>query len=120
MRPYLFAIAVLAAAAPVAASEKGVPAATPAGDPVDCVQLNQVRATYVRSDQVIDFELSGKRMYRNTLSNACPSLGFEERFAYTVSNGQLCSVDTITVLQSNGMRGATCGLGKFQPVSIAK
>ncbi len=120
MRPLLFAIAAIAAAAPVAASNKGIPAATPAGDPVNCVQLNQVRETHVRSDQVIDFEMTGKRMYRNTLPNSCPSLGFEERFAYSATNGQLCSVDTITVLQSSGMRGATCGLGKFQPVTLAK
>ena len=120
MRPVLFAVAALAAGAPVAASEKGVPAATPAGAPVDCVQLNQVRETHVRSDQVIDFEMAGKRMYRNTLDSACPSLGFEERFSYSVSNGQLCSTDLITVLQSTGGRGATCGLGKFQPVSLAK
>ena len=119
MRPALFALAIIAATAPVAASEKGVPAATPAGAPVDCLQLNQVRQTHVRSDQVIDFELSGKRMYRTTLDTACPGLGFEDRFAYSVSNGQLCSTDTITVLQSAGDRGATCGLGKFQPVSIA-
>ena len=118
MRPLPFVLAAFAATAPAAARD--VPAATPTGDPVDCIQLNQVRQTHVRSDQVIDFEMSGKRMYRNTLANACPSLGFEERFTYSVSNGQLCSVDTITVLQSRGMRGATCGLGKFQPVSVAK
>ena len=84
-----------------------MPAATPTGEPVDCVQLSQIRETHVRSDQVIDFEMSGKRMYRNTLDSACPMLGFEERFAYSVSGGQLCSSDTITVLQSSGSRGAT-------------
>jgi hypothetical protein len=120
MRPFLIALAAAAVAAPVAASEKGVPAATPVGEPVDCVQLNQIRQTHVRSDQVIDFEMSGKRMYRNTLDSACPTLGFEERFSYSVSNGELCSSDLITVLQSTGIRGTTCGLGKFQPVSIAK
>ena len=119
MRPLLFAIAVFAVTAPVAARD--VPAATPTGDPVNCIQLNQVRQTHVRSDQVIDFEMSGRnRVYRNTLTSACPALGFEERFAYSVTNGELCSVDTITVLQSSGMRGATCGLGTFQPVSVAK
>ena len=120
MRPLLFAIAVIAAGAPVVASEKGVPAATPTGEPVSCIQLNEVRETHVRDDQVIDFEMAGKRVYRNTLDGACPSLGFEERFAYSVSNGLLCSTDLITVLQSTGTRGATCGLGKFQPVSLAK
>ena len=120
MRCSLFAIAVLAIAAPVAARDKGVPVASPTGAAVDCIQLNQIRQTHVRSDRVIDFELSGKRLFRNTLSGACPALGFEERFTYSVSTAELCSVDTITVLQSNGTRGATCGLGKFQPVTLSK
>lgn len=118
MRPLLFALAAIAVTAPAAARD--VPPATPIGDPVNCVRLNQIRATHVRSDQVIDFELAGRQVYRNTLPSACPSLGFEERFAYSVPTGELCAVDTITVLQSTGMRGATCGLGKFQPVSLAK
>jgi len=118
MRPLPFALAALAMTAPAAARD--VPVATPTGAPVNCVRLNQVRQTHVRSDQVIDFALAGKRMFRNTLPSACPSLGFEERFAYSVSTGELCSVDTITVLQSTGGRGATCGLGQFQPVSLAK
>jgi hypothetical protein len=74
----------------------------------------------VRSDQVIDFEMNNRSILRNTLSGSCPQLGFEERFIYSVSNNQLCSVDTISVLLSNGTRGATCGLGKFQPVTLAK
>jgi len=120
MRILLVTIVALAAAAPVAARDQAAPAATPAGPPVDCIQLNQVRETHVRNDQVIDFEMSGKRTYRNTLDGACPSLGFEQRFSYSVSTGQLCSTDLITVLQSTGGRGATCGLGQFQPVTLAK
>jgi hypothetical protein len=120
MRALLFAVAAIVATAPVAASNRGIPAATPTGDAVNCVQVNQIRATHVRSDQVIDFEMAGRKVYRNTLPSACPSLGFEERFAYSVPTGELCAVDTITVLQSTGMRGATCGLGKFQPVTLAK
>ena len=120
MRPLLFALAAAAIVAPLSAKDKEVPPATPAGPAVDCVNLSQVRETHVRSDQVIDFEMSGKRVYRNTLDGACPSLGLEERFSYSVSSGQLCSTDLITVLQSTGGRGATCGLGKFEPVTLAK
>ncbi|HEX4693350.1 hypothetical protein [Sphingomonas sp.] len=120
MRTLILTIAAIAIAAPVAARDQAAPAAIPAGPPVDCIQLNQIRETHVRSDQVIDFEMSGKRVYRNTLDGACPSLGLEERFSYSASTGQLCSTDLITVLQSTGGRGATCGLGKFQPVTLAK
>jgi hypothetical protein len=118
MRPILFALAAIAVAAPVTARETGVPAATPSGKPVDCVRLSDVRETHVRSDQVIDFELRDRKFLRNTLPYSCPQLGFEERFAYSVTNNELCAVDTITVLVSSGGRGATCGLGKFQPVTL--
>ena len=120
MRAPLFVMATLAITVPVTARESGVPAATSIGRPVDCVRLTDIRETHVRSDSVIDFELSRNRFYRNTLPHSCPQLGFEERFSYSVSNGELCGVDTITVLESTGVRGATCGLGRFQPVTISK
>jgi hypothetical protein len=90
------------------------------GEPIDCVMPSRVRNTRVRDDKTIDFEMINGDIYRNTLPYSCPSLGFEERFAYKISTSQLCSVDTITVLQSAGpglMQGATCGLGKFQKMS---
>ena len=91
--------------------------ATKTGAAEDCIPLTSIRSTRVRGDQVIDFEVNGRKTYRNVLPNSCPQLGFEERFAYKTSLAQLCSVDVITVLQSPGLsRGATCGLGRFQPI----
>jgi hypothetical protein len=100
-----------------------VPAAVDVGAPVSCIQTHSIRESRVRSDQVIDFRTNGNKWYRNTLPHSCPSLGFEERFLYKTSINQLCSVDVITVLHSYGSgldRGASCGLGKFQPVQISK
>jgi hypothetical protein len=98
-----------------------VPEARETGKPVDCIQTTQIRESQVHSDRVIDFRTSGKKWYRNTLPYSCPSLGFEERFAYRTSINRLCSVDVITVLQSPGLsRGASCGLGKFQPIELIK
>jgi hypothetical protein len=94
-----------------------VPAATPVGEPVNCIQTNQIRQTQVRNDSVIDFETINNRIYRNTLPQSCPTLGFERRFAYKTTIGQLCSIDTITVLQT-GVPGLTCGLGTFQRVEL--
>lgn len=92
------------------------------GKPVDCVQINSIRQTEVRDDRTIDFILNGNKVYRNTLPNSCPSLGFERRFMYKTSLSQLCSVDIITVLYNSPdlMRGASCGLGKFQPMQKIK
>lgn len=101
--------------------KKEIPAVKETGAAVDCLQTFQIRESRVRSDQVIDFRTNGKKWYRNTLPYSCPSLGFEERFSYKTSINQLCSTDIITVLQSAGSglsQGASCGLGKFQPVEL--
>jgi hypothetical protein len=100
-----------------------VPEATAVGKPISCLNLSNIRESKVRSDSVIDFKTNGNKWYRNELPNSCPSLGFEERFSYATSLNQLCSVDIITVLQSYGGnlgRGASCGLGEFQPVELTK
>lgn len=103
-----------------AADAARVPAATPVGEAVRCIQTSSIRQSHVRSDRVIDFEMINGRTYRNVLAARCSGLGFEERFAYKSTINQLCSVDTITVLRSGGgVQGPTCGLGEFQPVEIA-
>ncbi|MBV9841784.1 MAG: hypothetical protein JOY99_09690 [Sphingomonadaceae bacterium] len=92
----------------------------PTGKPEDCVQINRIQETRVRDDQTIDFYMIDNHVYRNRLPQSCPTLGTERRFSYTTSLPELCSTDTITVFfESPLMRGATCGLGQFQPVSGA-
>ena len=125
MRPVLPALLVpllaLAAAAP--APRDRVPPATPTGPAVNCVRITDLRESLVRDDRTIDFVTSDRRkLYRVTLPNACPGLGFERRFSYATSLSQLCSTDIITVLQQTGGsldRGAGCGMGVFQPVTLA-
>lgn len=117
--PTLLAAVLLAA--PLAAKDRPVPVATPAGPAVDCISL-PIGQSIVRDDKTIDF-FEGGKIYRNTLPQTCPSLGFEGAFSYSTSISRLCSVDIITVLQRTGgqlSRGASCGLGKFQPVTGIK
>jgi hypothetical protein len=95
----------------------------PDGAPVDCVQLTSIRSSHIVDDKTIDFEMTGRKIYRNTLPYSCPGLASEDRFAYKTSLNQLCSVDIITVLYSFGgglSQGPSCGLGKFQPMVKAK
>ncbi len=123
MKRLLIATAVLALglSAASARDRNAVPEATPDGKPISCVNLSNIRSTSVHGDSVIDFKMTGGKVYRNTLPNSCPSLGFEERFLYKTSTSQLCSVDIITVLQSPGLsQGPSCGLGQFQPVKLVK
>lgn len=116
--------AAMAASGPALAKDKPDTLVPKEGAaPVDCIQLQQIRNSNVRSDSVIDFQMSNGRVYRNTLPNSCPQLGFERRFAYKTSLSQLCSVDIITVLTNIGpgiSRGASCGLGKFQEMTDTK
>ena len=75
----------------------------------------------MRNDRVIDFDMGGGKYYRNALPEACPELGFEQKFSYETSLSKLCSTDIITVLQDPPtMHGASCGLGQFQPVTLVK
>ena len=129
MRPLpLLAAALLAtlAVAPADARDRKAEAAMltpiPGAKVEDCLPIVQIRETRVRDDSTIDFYMTGGKIYRNTLPNSCPQLGFEEAFGYATSQSQLCSVDIITVLNrgGGGIRGASCGLGQFQPVARTK
>ena len=119
IRPSLFAMLLpLAACAPPVEREREIraPAIEATGPAVSCIQTSRIQSTEVHDDFTIDFEMLGGDVYRNTLPDRCFSLGFEERFAHSSTTGSLCSVDTITVLYSDGTRGAACGLGEFLPI----
>ena len=120
MSPRIALALILVATGAGAARPKGPPPAVDAGKPVDCVQLQSIRETQVRDDRTIDFIMNNRKVYRNTLPSSCPELGFEQSFSYKTSLSQLCSVDVITVLHHGAglTRGATCGLGPFQPVTL--
>ncbi len=123
MRTLLVPLAALTLASMALAKSDpdAVPAATPIGKPVSCLRLNEISETHYHGDKVIDFVVFGGKVYRNTLPYACPSLGFEQRYLHKSWNGDICSLDLITVLQSPGIsHGATCGLGEFQQVALVK
>ncbi len=97
----------------------GAPPVTVVGDAQNCVNRNQIRQTVVRSDRVIDFEMQGGKVYRNTLDQNCPGLGTDRAITYETSIDRLCSVQIVYVLQNFGgrpQRGAGCALGQFVPV----
>jgi len=127
MRWIVFSIAAGASLALAGCTPKERPASAqqtmiPAGDPVNCVTLSQLRETRVIDDQTIDFIMRDGTILRNTLPHRCPSLGFERAFSYSTSLNQLCNVDIITVVMQGGgpRRGASCGLGMFVPVKPAE
>jgi len=102
------------------AAAEDAPAARVVGEPVDCIQASVLQRSLVRSDRTIDFEMRNRDLYRNTLPNRCPSLGFEKRIAYELRIGRLCSTDLVRVLHAGGARGPACGLGPFVPVELVE
>jgi hypothetical protein len=112
-----------AVAARSAAEIAKAPPATATGPGENCINRSQVRNTVVRSDQVIDFEMQGGKVYRNTLRDRCPGLGWDRAITYETSIDQLCTPQIVFVLQNIGgnlQRGAGCSLGKFVPVKYEK
>ena len=86
----------------------------------NCINLNQIDHTDVIDDDTILFFMRGREIYENDLPNKCPELRSQDKFMYRTSGWQLCNVDTITVLNDLGFgyrQGASCGLGKFAPIS---
>jgi hypothetical protein len=132
MTPRLFALLPLAlviACAPAdpAARADANAARTPAvkllGPGQSCIDRSQVRATVVRSNTVIDFEMHGGKTYRNTLKRACPGLGWDRAITYETSINQLCSpqiIYTLTNIAGVPQRGAGCSLDAFVPVEYVR
>jgi hypothetical protein len=111
---------VLAATAAIAQDDEDAPFDR---TPQDCLSVSRIRGTDAIDDQNIIFRLRNKQVYRNTLPNRCPGLLRENRIAWETRTSQLCSVDTITVLEEVGVGlrpGFTCRLGEFVPLSPAE
>ena len=105
--------ALLAEDAAPAATEQ---AAVRAG--LGCIPLQRIQNTKVLDDRTILFEMTGNETLVNHLPHRCPGLGFERSFGYKTSISQLCSQDIIWVVTHMGSgldRGASCGLGRFEP-----
>lgn len=101
----------------------GAPAVTVLGQGQNCIDRSRVRQTVVRNDRVIDFEMSGGKVYRSTLPNRCLGLGLDRAITYETAINQLCTNQIVYSLQTIGgvpQRGAGCSLGEFVPVEYVK
>ena len=83
---------------------------------VRCISLNRIKDTKVLSKKYIAFYTRDDAVYVNALPRKCSSLSPHKTFAYKSTQGRLCDLDTITVLDNFGSSfsiGPSCGLGKF-------
>jgi hypothetical protein len=87
--------------------------------PIDCISINRIKRTKVIDDQTVLFEMNGDVFLSNMLERTCPGLAREGRFMHE-TQGRLCDIDTITVLEQWGTSfrsGFTCQLGDFHPIT---
>jgi len=90
-----------------------------AGEKQKCISLTRIDHTRVVDERTILFYMLGDDIYLNRLPHRCIGLRKGKTFMYKTSLNQLCNVDIITVLDDIGFgfsRGASCGLGSFQPI----
>ena len=85
-----------------------------------CINTKRLSNTQIIDNQNILFHMNDRTIYHNELPRSCPGLSRGKAISYRTSISRLCSNDFITLLDSYGMgmsRGASCGLGKFRPIS---
>jgi hypothetical protein len=105
--------AALAAVTPLA------PAAERSVEPERCLQLSRVDSTEVLNNRQILFRTRAREYFVNNLPHPCPGLRRGSTLMFRTSIDLVCDVDVVTVVESMGwgMRpGASCGLGRFEPV----
>ncbi len=86
----------------------------------NCIRTTQIRNTRVVDDLNILFYMRGRTIYHVRLPRRCPGLRREARFSYRSISGNLCHLDSITVLYSGATGldpGPSCQLGYFQEVT---
>lgn len=122
-RQRLFATILLSSL--VSAASIAQPEETGASHPASrsCIGLVHIRNSEVLDRQHILFTMGGTEMYVNTLPHPCPGLRRDTPWLHRTSLDQVCDLDIITVLNSTGggfMPGASCGLGRFEPIGQAE
>lgn len=88
------------------------------GPTTACISTSQIRSMRVIDDRTIDFEMTGRRVYRNNLPFRCTGLTFNTAVRHNSRSSQLCSMNNITPRTggAGGWAGTSCQLGRFQPM----
>jgi hypothetical protein len=85
---------------------------------VRCISLTRIDRTEVIDNRHIAFHMLGGDIYLNRLRRECTNLDRNRGFSYHSSTGQICAIDSISVIEDFGSdlsRGAACTLGLFLP-----
>jgi len=121
--PLILAGAALSAAAPGIAADRPSPdqqlahalEGRVAGDPVDCVNLPQVRSTQIIPGTAIIYD-SGGTLYVNRPRSGAESLNQWDTMVTRLNTSRLCSIDTVEMVdRGSHMLSGIVFLGEFVP-----
>lgn len=92
-----------------------------AGKPTDCINPQFADGPQIIDDHTLLYRESGRRMWRNDLPAACPSLRPLATIIVKMYGGQLCRNDTFRVLEPGSrIPSAICRFGDFTPYDKPK
>lgn len=87
-----------------------------AGEPVDCINLRQVRSTEVISDTAILYKMSDGTVYLNRPEAGRGSLNQWDALLTRTHTSRLCSIDVVNMYDPrSGFQKGTIFLGDFIP-----
>lgn len=126
----LFAGAMLLAAPGLAATEQNPKAAAElaralegrvAGEPVDCIRLQDIRSSRIIDGTAILYETNGGTIYVNRPDSGARFLDKWDVLVTKTSLSQLCSIDIVRLVDPSArMETGSVGLGKFVPYTKVK
>lgn len=120
MRRALAALPLLFAACASASAERDPLAGRVAGEPVNCISINQSTSLQVVDRNTILYREGGRRLWRTGPKGACPALGrIQATLIIDIYAGQLCRNDRFRVLEiGSSIPSAFCFFDQFTPYDL--
>jgi hypothetical protein len=92
-----------------------------AGEPRNCIMMNQIRGTQFVGEKTILYRISNNLIYRNDPPAGCPGLRENSALISQTPMTQMCRGDVLVVRDLvTGFNGSSCALGAFVPYTPPK
>ncbi|MBA3879020.1 MAG: hypothetical protein C0500_04825 [Sphingobium sp.] len=91
------------------------------GKPANCISRSQVGGPEIIDNRNILYHQSGARIWRNELTDHCPTLRDNDIVVIETFGDQICRYDRFQVINRNsGIPSPYCILGRFTPYDKVK
>ena len=85
-----------------------------AGEPENCIQLNRITSSTIYDDTAIVYRV-GSTLYVNRPEGGADFLDSRDIMVNRTTIGQLCSIDTVQMMDQTGFMSGIVFLGEFVP-----